>query len=194
MIRTTTPRPSALSSREGGSAFIITLMVLFVLTIVGLGLIVTTQTERLIGENDRAVQSAFYAADAGIDMSIAKVLSYNDYKPTNFRMPRVVENPDGSVNTNPNLRIRDEVEVTPSVVLLPSPCDLCQINQGSEYFMLNHGITTYATRRGLADSVSEDDAVPLAQRSVSSMVRILPWPYSTEAYNYPEDWLDKVIF
>ena len=58
--------------REAGSVYVIALLVLLILTIVGLALSLVTQTERLLGANDRITQRVFYAADSGTAVSTAR--------------------------------------------------------------------------------------------------------------------------
>ncbi|MBV8202862.1 MAG: hypothetical protein JOZ15_19775, partial [Acidobacteria bacterium] len=56
---------------ERGSAFIVALLVLVVLTIAGLALTLMTQTEMRIGANEREANRTFYASDSGIQVSTA---------------------------------------------------------------------------------------------------------------------------
>ncbi len=73
-----TPDPNALSRRrpavEQGSAYVVTLLALVVLTILALSLTLLTQSEMQIGTNERIVQRIFYAADAGV--AVSPVLCY----------------------------------------------------------------------------------------------------------------------
>ena len=58
---------------EEGSAYIITLMVMFALTVIGLGLSLVSQTEMLVGSQERTIQRNFYAADSGLSTALANV-------------------------------------------------------------------------------------------------------------------------
>ncbi|TDI40108.1 MAG: hypothetical protein E2P02_17430 [Acidobacteria bacterium] len=55
------------TSREGGSAFVISIMVLFLLSVLGLTLVLTTTTEKKIAMNYRWGEQAFYNADAALE-------------------------------------------------------------------------------------------------------------------------------
>ena len=55
----------AKSRSEEGSSYVIALLALFVLTILGLALVVLTQNEVQIGANERTINRVFYAAEAG---------------------------------------------------------------------------------------------------------------------------------
>jgi Tfp pilus assembly protein PilX len=54
---------------EAGSAYLVAILALVVLTIAGLSLALITQTETQIGANEKMVERAFYAADSGIAIS-----------------------------------------------------------------------------------------------------------------------------
>ena len=66
---------------ERGSAYLITLMVLFVLTTLGLSLSVVTQTEILAGAQERVLERTFYAAESGLELSVARALAEGDFGP-----------------------------------------------------------------------------------------------------------------
>ncbi len=60
-----------ISSTQGGSAYIIVLLVLLLLTIFGLSLVVITHTERQIGSNEREATRNFFVAESGIAVAVA---------------------------------------------------------------------------------------------------------------------------
>ena len=62
------------NSSEAGSAYIMVLLALVVLTIMGLSLSFMTQTELQIGANERVTTRVFYAADAAVDAALANVM------------------------------------------------------------------------------------------------------------------------
>ena len=65
--------------RERGSAYLVTLLILVVLTLMGLSLALITGTESQIGFNERVMERTFYAGDAGIGVAAARVLVASDY-------------------------------------------------------------------------------------------------------------------
>ncbi len=159
-------------ARQHGSAYLVTLLSLVVLTIIGLSLSLVTQTERQIGANERTVQRIFYAADSGISAATARAVITFDYSPRTYEL-RDEDTPSA-------LDIRHEIDISPFVPLLSSPCNLCEINRAGmygaqNYYRVNHGVTVTATRRGLGDVV-------LAQKGLSAMVDLQPWRPAPEAY------------
>ena len=59
-----------------GSAFVISILVLFILTVLGLALMLTTSTEKSIAINYRWGQQAFFNADAGLEYGKTVLASY----------------------------------------------------------------------------------------------------------------------
>ena len=59
-----------------GSAFVISILVLFMLTVLGLALMLTTSTEKEIAINYRWGQQAFFNADAGLEFGKNVLASY----------------------------------------------------------------------------------------------------------------------
>ena len=65
---------------QQGSVYIITLVVLLVLTVLGLSIALITQSEMQIGINERLGETMFYAAGSGIDVATAKALVTGDMR------------------------------------------------------------------------------------------------------------------
>lgn len=65
------------SANEAGVAFVISILVLFVLTVLGLALMVVTATEAQIAVNHRWGEMAFYNADAGLELAKNVLASYS---------------------------------------------------------------------------------------------------------------------
>ena len=63
--------------REGGSVFIVALMVLVMLTVIGLSLALVTETEMLIGGNEQVINETFFAAEIGMNVAISQLLVAN---------------------------------------------------------------------------------------------------------------------
>ena len=164
--------------REAGSAYIIALMALAVLTILGLSVVLISQTEMQIGSNERTASRAFYAADSGIAASTARAMVTADYRETTYTFDEV----------DSALPLKNEVAVSAFYPLLDSPCNLCEINNAGTYNerafrKINHAVTSTATRLAGADEV------PQAQKTIASMVEFQPWKVAPQAYlaaNDPE--------
>lgn len=156
-------------NRQNGSVYILSLLVLLILTVVGLTLSLITQGEMQIGVNERLSQSAFYNSNSGIDIATAKALVVPDLR--SFEIDLV--EPANMANLN----LRNRLEVSPFQPILDAPCNLCQINADATYFKINHAVASRSTRIAWmgAPATPPDDPTPLAQKRVSVMVAFQPW-------------------
>jgi len=73
------PDAVAVPRGERGSAYLVALMALVVLTILGLSLVLITQTEVQVGANERTVNRTFYTADSGFHVMTAEALANDNY-------------------------------------------------------------------------------------------------------------------
>lgn len=159
------------SQREEGSAYVIALLVLVVLSIVGLSLTVITQTEMQVGSNERTAQRVFYAADSGIGAAIARSLVSAEFE------PQCLVFQDGG---SPLLNLRQQVAVSTFRPILSAPCHLCEINNSGQYGSKNyqkitHDVSTDAERLSAAGRVH-------ARKFLTAMVDIEPREATPEAY------------
>ncbi len=67
MSRFSRPR-AARRHGEAGSVFIVALLALVLLTVIGLSLALVTETEMLLGGNERLITETFYAAETGVNV------------------------------------------------------------------------------------------------------------------------------
>ena len=158
-----------------GSVYIITLVVLLVLTVLALSIVLITQSEMQIGINERLGQTMFYAAGSGIDVATAKALAVQDLRA--MRLDQVVP------RALPDLNVRNRVEVSRFQPIMDSPCDLCQINDGLAYAKLHHQVDATATRiawQGAATPVPAGIS-PLAQKRLELKISFQPWPLNPQA-------------
>ncbi len=58
--------------RQQGSVFVVALLMLVLLTIIGLSLALVTETEMLLGGNERIVTETFYASEAGVNVVLGQ--------------------------------------------------------------------------------------------------------------------------
>src|SRR3990172_8718360 len=97
---------------ERGSAFVISILVLFVLSVLGLALMLTTTTETDISVNYRWGEMAFFNADAGLEYGKNILASYavmdGDFKNAlpPPRGPGTMDAPPGAGPTPPFFRAR----------------------------------------------------------------------------------------
>lgn len=164
------PRRPTLGS-ESGSAYILALLVLLILSVVGLALIFVTETESQIGDSERILARTFYAAESGIPVAVARRQTLGDYAPFRFRM-----NAD-----QPSLFARaDEVQTSSVFMVQLSHCNTCDASWnapsgsggGSGAFLANqYVITSEAARLITANGTDEH---PIARQGVSAYVLIQP--------------------
>ncbi len=176
-------RPGPLEA-EQGSAYIITLMVLLVLTLIGLSLTVITQTEMMVGSQQRTMQRVYYSADSGISVATARSIRYLHYEPITVVVGDSRETlGDGPFNRQV-LQIEDRVEVTPLLPVLVAPCNGCQVNNGQRYVRASHLVSSSATRSG--QNADDSDRIPLARRTVYAEIETQPINMPPDAVSYIE--------
>jgi type II secretory pathway component PulK len=174
------PRRQVPRSRgEAGSAYIIVLLVLVVIAIFGIALSMITQTEMLVGSNERTLNRVFYAADAGIELAVARAVVTADHTPITFTYTD-----SGASMTSGTLGLGTQVEVTAFHPIQVSACNLCEINnvgtyQDKAFYKVNHAVTVRATR--FASLTAGTQRTPLAQKTVSAMVEIQPFRPSVDS-------------
>ncbi len=157
------PAPSDRADTERGSAYLLVLLVLVVLSIVGLSLVLVTQVESEIGTTERTIHRTFYSADSGIAVAVARKMSGGS-GPFQFQMNTL------GVGT---WRRGDEVRVDNFFPVRPGYCNLCTANSGSEYFRIDYLAVSESTRYGTGDSKG-GNRHPLARQAVRSEVSIQP--------------------
>jgi hypothetical protein len=169
---------------ESGSAYIVALLVLVVLTVLGLALALITQTEMQTGATEVTLQRAFYAADSGVSRSMARTFTHFDCTPilgTDFK----VADQDLTALTLTS-GLREEVAVTAALPLINPPCPLCSVNNagGSEekgkqdYYEIHHVESSQATR------LKGTDTQPLARRDIGVFFALQPWPKVKDCYDF----------
>lgn len=84
------PRRLPLKLRRG-SAFIMAMIALAVLTVVGLSLTMVTQTESTLGETEKVINEQFYAAESGNTAQIATLLATNGLEGINIVIPSMLQ-------------------------------------------------------------------------------------------------------
>ena len=155
---------------EAGSAYIIALMALVILTILGLALAFITQTEVQVGANEKSANRTFYAADAGIEVAAAQALASNRYTPTTIVLNQT---------TVGDARAADRVRISQMTTVARARCDWCPRNyQGLPRFLTVHNALT-ATSERITWTGSDDppaDANLLGSKTLSVMYEFSPMP------------------
>ena len=155
-------------SSQAGSAYIIALLALVVLSILGLGLALITQTEMQIGSNERTMQKVFYSADTGVQMAVARAIVIPEL--TKFTL---------NLKDNEKVMLKHEVEVSPFFPVMQATCNLCEFNDPGEYKdpykKVNFGVTATANRKTVLPSSDV-----LAAKTLSSLVEVQPIQLTNE--------------
>ena len=158
---------------EDGSVYLLSILVLLILTIVGLALAITTQSEMQIGANEEMARRTFYSANGGVSIATAKALVVPDLR--SMQIDLVVPSGD------PDLQLRNRLQMSPFTPVQDGPCNLCQVNQDSPFFKINHAVAVSSTRIGWTGDPANPplQPVPLAQERISVMVAFQPWRMET---------------
>lgn len=164
------PRPAR---GEAGSAYIVVLLVLVILAIFGIALSLITQTESQVGSNERTLNRVFYAADAGIELAVARAIVTAAHEPQTF-----FYSDSGQALVNGKLEMGTQVEVSAFHPIAVTACHLCEVNNIGTYadkafYKVNHAVTSRATRYATLNAGGTK--TPIAQKSVSAMVEIQPF-------------------
>jgi Tfp pilus assembly protein PilX len=155
---------------EAGSAYILTLMALVVLTVLGLALALITQTEVQVGANEKTIHRTFYAADSGLGIAAAQALASGRYTPTTVVLNRTQVG---------NANIADRVRISTLAPILTVRCDWCPANDDGvpEFWKVHHAATATAQRvswTGVGEPPA--DARVHASKTLSAMFEFQPWP------------------
>ncbi|MCZ7651896.1 MAG: hypothetical protein M5U13_12350 [Thermoanaerobaculia bacterium] len=131
--------------RERGSAYIVALLVLVLLTIFGMSLALVTQTESQIGAAEKVATRTLFAADSGFGLAVARKQVTSAEGATTYDIhTRAV----GS-----SLAVTERVALTPIVQVNLALCTLCSLNetqvQGNQYRRTNHVLNATGEIRGV---------------------------------------------
>ena len=155
---------------EAGSAYLATLLVLVVLTILGLSLAVITQTEVLIGGSEKQSVRQLFSAGSGVELAAAYELVRRDSASHQMSLGKRFLG---------QTEIEDLICTTPYLQIHASVCDLCTLNQDTEYAAVQYGVTATALRRG--------DALLGARKTVGAVVAFEPFQRSFAGYQVGGD-------
>lgn len=166
-------------AREEGSAYLLAMIVLLLLTIMALGLAMTTQTEVQIGAAEANSTRVFYAADAGFEVAVARGLASADHSAVTFRLTD-----DGGDLTSGTPGFINEIETSPLLPILDTSCNLCEINDGGTYSenafrRINHVVMADAQRYLTMDAGT--NLKFLARKRIGGMIEIQPWKVSASS-------------
>ena len=150
---------------ESGSAYLATLLVLVVLTILGLSLAVITQTEVLIGGSEKQAARQLFSANSGVAIATGLEIVTSASQAHQLRLAERTEDVLGQ-----DTAISDDICTSPFFQLSSGVCNLCMLNQDAEYAAVQYGVTATALRRG--------DAALGAKKSLGAVIALEPWKKS----------------
>lgn len=172
---------------QAGSAYIVALMVLLVLTMIGMSLTFVTQTEMLMGSNQRLLEQAFFASESGISIGMARALVANDRRPITetFEHPRSMMTDPNGVEKPLGVPMLQRIETTPFYPILDSPCNLCEVNNEGTYAnksfqKVNHALTVRSTLMGVSGH-------EISSKTLALMISIEPADLPPDAFESIDD-------
>lgn len=169
------------SHRDRGNAYLITVMVMVIVTLLGLSIGAVSQTEMLIGSRERNNQRVFYLAETGLNLAVARFMASRETRGTRAEMllpPAYDFSDDGGFG---GIALQGVLRIAPVMATAKPPCNLCSIGGSTEanpesLFNMRYAITVRAQMESQSGQV-------LAQRRVSSLLDIQPWRADEEAAN-----------
>ncbi len=169
------------AQRQAGSAYILALLVLVVMTLIGLSLALISSTEMQVGANERLIQRTFYAADSGVGLTVARILTKNDFAEGTPDDPRNPVYPLNAVPGSESPLVKNQVLLAPAIPLLEAPCSHCEINNAGTYsetafWRYNIAMTSRGQRTSL------DGTTNVADNTVSANLDVQPWQVDPNAY------------
>ncbi len=141
MSETRTQRPVPPSRRESGSAYLATLLLLVLLTLIGLSLAVITQTEVFIGGSEKLTTRTYYNAASGVHLMNTYKMVANDTSAQDWRIRQRTISMFGTA-----LTATERIQTSPYFPISRRPCNLCMMNDDNamNYVALQSAVTVRA--------------------------------------------------
>jgi hypothetical protein len=174
-------QPGLRFHRERGSAYIIALLVLVVLSLLGLSLALISQTELQIGANELSAHRVFYGAESGINIALANyMVTHGDtagdaidnetlmdpiVETMKFELPETRLTLDSGGNVVPvtllpgQTRFAQQVDLGPLPPIREGACELCNNTEGKWNFKSVTFAHVTNSVRGAIDGTPPDDEV-----------------------------------
>jgi hypothetical protein len=163
----------SVAAGERGSAYVIALLVLVVLTIIGLALTLITQTEVQIGANEASQNRSFYAADSWNGL-VYPFMARNYNKNVTFNL-NTTQYKDAAGNLA-TATFADEVTVTPLTSVNVQPCNVCDIaDPNSNFKQVTNVLNSTSNHTGFATIGGTQQQVPFSQKTISVFIVLQPW-------------------
>jgi hypothetical protein len=138
-------------------------LVLLVLSVLGLSLAFVTQTEMIIGSQERTIQRSFYAADAGLDVTILRIVRARDADCNRLDF------------VDPNGPLFDRIRTTIGIPIQEAACNLCSINPEDSSKKVSYLIGAKSERLAANNT-------PVATKAVELMADLEPLLHADALY------------
>lgn len=155
---------------ERGSALILALMVMLILTFLGLTLLAMTETEMQLGGNERIQSELFYATESGTAVAKARVLD-GAVIPTSFIIPITSTVTGSGLSSLTGFHIGYRVGLSRTVAIRYGPCDFCPANEDEESwsYRVTYLVNSTGTRRDWRSAnVDNEDLVGVEASAVQA--------------------------
>jgi hypothetical protein len=163
-------RHSRTAHGRRGSALLLALVVLLTVTMLGLSLTLVTDMERRLGANQRGLEQALWAAESGLALAAARVLTANDLGAVAVDLGPALGTPGSGRGL-----LRNRAEVASVRPLLSAPCGLCQINGAGSYSEGGGMHRVHLAIEGVGSRVAlSGDSTPVLRR-VEVTLDLEPW-------------------
>lgn len=162
---------SRTDNRERGSAYVLSLLVLLVLSLLGLSLAVTTSTEMQIGANEELIEQSLFAGDAGLSIAVAARLVRAHTRQETFRLTT-----DQFVDETPVTQV--EADIDSGCIVSLSACNGCEVTIGNdtngELFYRELSVVVNTGRVVGTRTLTSDSTPIVSRRLVTGILDVQP--------------------
>lgn len=174
-------RPGVRTARgSAGSALLLALVVLLVVTMLGLSLSLVGGMERRLGANQRGLGQALWAAESALGLAAARVLTTNDLAPVTVDLGPAI-----GVPGSPGGLLRNRAEVVSVSPLLLAPCGLCQINGAGSYGQSDELSRMHLSIEGVGSRMSSSGGERFVLKRLRITLDLEPWIPPADAIAAP---------
>jgi Tfp pilus assembly protein PilX len=158
--------------REAGSAYVVALLVLVVLSVVGIALTLITQTEVQIGSNEASQNRSFYSADSWNSL-VKPYEAQNIMSNVKIRLNNhQYTNAGGQTAT---ASFADDVTVTPFTTMSVQNCNICDIApSGAGYKAVTDIVNSTVSHNGFTTVSGVLQQVPITEKVISTFIVLQP--------------------
>lgn len=156
--------------RQRGSAYLLALVALVLLTGLGLAVSQMAQTERLLGGGEAALADALAGAESGLELAATRMVLAESAAPLELLMNRRT----ASAGTESAVRVTASAPVAARL----HPCNLCELNpadEGARIYRVEYVVEAGGERIVWRAGGEADEGERRAVRAVDGMFALQPW-------------------